>query len=220
MPGTLNKLKMYAYSDEAMSELVDTYTVQINPETYKHSHASSYDKVKSTETAGQSTEFTVLVPQTIAFEFYLDATGLIPGVSNLITEIKRFKSLVYEYNGQVHSPNYLKLVWAGPPFKCRLTSLDIDYTLFMPNGVPLRAKINVGFEQFRTPAEIAQYAKKNSPDMTHVRTVQAGDTLPLMCFRIYGDSNYYIQIARFNGLRDFRKLKVGSALQFPPVERA
>lgn len=220
MPGALTKFKMYAYADNTFSQLVDTYTLQINPDSYKHSHTSSYGKVESTETAGQTTAFTVMVPQTMTFEFYLDATGIIPGVPNLASEIKRFKSIVYAYNGQVHSPNYIKLVWAGPPFKCRLTSLEIDYTLFKPNGMPLRAKLNVAFEEFLSPVEIAQLAKKNSPDMTHVRTVQAGDTLPLMCFRIYGDSNYYIQIARFNGLSGFRHLKVGSQLQFPPVERA
>ena len=218
--GVLTKYKMFAYSDAAFSQLVDTYTLQLNPETYKHSHSASYDKVQSSETAGQTTKFVVMVPQTVTFEFYLDATGLIPGVPNLAAEIKRFKAIVYAYNGQVHSPNYVKLVWAGAPFKCRLTSLDIEYTLFKPNGMPLRAKLSVSFEEFLAPAEIEQLAKKNSPDMTHMRTVQAGDTLPLMCFRIYGDSNYYIQIARFNGLADFRQLKVGSEVQFPPVRGA
>ena len=220
MSGVLTKYKMYAYADAAFSQLVGSYTLQINPETYKHSHSSIYGKAKTTGTAGQSTEFEVMAPQTMTFEFYLDATGVIPGVQNLASEIKRFKSLVYAYNGNVHSPNYIKLVWAGPPFLCRLTSLDIEYTLFKPDGMPLRAKLFVAFEEFLSPAAIAAQAKRHSPDMTQVRTVQAGDTLPLMCFRIYGDSNYYIQVARFNGMANFRNLKAGSTLQFPPVARA
>jgi nucleoid-associated protein YgaU len=161
----------------------------------------------------------VMVPQTLRFSFYLDATGVIPGVPNLAAEIKRFKSLVYAYNGDVHSPNYIKLVWAGPPFKCRLTSLDIEYTLFKPNGMPLRAKLDVAFEEFLSVEEIKLLATKNSPDVTHVRTVQPGDTLPLMCFRVYGDSNYYIQVARYNHLASFRHLTPGSKVKFPPVSR-
>jgi phage tail protein X len=215
----LTKFKLYAYSDSAFSSLIDTYTLQINPESYKHSHTSSYGKVASTETAGQTTSFTVMVPQTLTFSFYLDATGVIPGVPNLAAEIKRFKNLVYAYNGDVHSPNYVKLVWSGPPFKCRLTSLAIEYTLFKPNGMPLRAKIDVSFEEFLSVNEIKLLATKNSPDMTHVRTVQPGDTLPLMCFRVYGDSSYYIQVARYNGLTNFRHLQDGSKVKFPPVSR-
>ena len=55
--------------------------------------------------------------------------------------IKAFKQLVYQYNGTIHSPNYLQVVWGGLAFKCRLTSLNIDYTLFDSNGAPLRAKL-------------------------------------------------------------------------------
>ena len=219
MLGALTKYKMYCYADADFSQLVDTYTLQINPDTYTHSHSTSYGKVETSETAGQTTELKVMAPQTITFSFYLDVTGPIPGVQNLAYEIKRFKSIVYAYNGDVHSPNYIKLVWAGPPFLCRLTSLNIEYLLFKPNGMPLRAKLDVSFEEFLSPAAIAAQAKKNSPDMTHVRTVKASDTLPLMCFRIYGDSNYYIQVARFNDLANFRNLAVGSTLQFPPVAR-
>jgi len=220
MDGTLVKLKILAYSDEEFSSLIDTYTLQINPESYKHGHSTTYKKSESSETAGQTLEFVVMVPQTLSFSFYVDATGVIDGVPNLASEINRFKKLVYAYNGDTHCPNYLKLVWANTLLQCRLTSLDIEYTLFKPNGMALRAKLDVAFEQFQSAAQIKLLAKKNSPDMTHMRTVQVGDNLPLMCHRIYGDSNYYIQVARFNGLVDFRRLEVGSQLQFPPLETA
>jgi len=48
--------------------------------------------------------------------------------------------------------------------------------------------------------------------------VRDGDTLPLLCERIYGDSRYYMAVARFNGLRQFRALTPGMALHFPPLE--
>jgi len=47
--------------------------------------------------------------------------------------------------------------------------------------------------------------------------VKDGDTLPLLCHRIYGDSGYYADVARFNGLSSFRRLKPGLALHFPPL---
>ena len=48
-------------------------------------------------------------------------------------------------------------------------------------------------------------------------TVQAGDTLPLLCHRIYGSSLFYRQVAAVNGLTDLRALAVGSRLLFPPL---
>jgi len=51
-----------------------------------------------------------------------------------------------------------------------------------------------------------------------VRIVAPGDSLPLMCYRIYGDSRYYIQIAKFNRLNDFRNLQPGTRISFPPLE--
>ena len=49
--------------------------------------------------------------------------------------------------------------------------------------------------------------------------VKKGDTLPLMCFKIYGDSKYYVQVAAVNRLSDFRNLQVGNEIFFPPFDK-
>ena len=41
---------------------------------------------------------------------------------------------------------------------------------------------------------------------------------PLLCHRIYGDSRYYVDVARFNGLQAFRALAPGLTLHFPPLD--
>jgi len=47
--------------------------------------------------------------------------------------------------------------------------------------------------------------------------VRDGDTLPLLCHRIYGDPGYYLDVARHNQLTDFRQLRPGAKLHFPPL---
>jgi nucleoid-associated protein YgaU len=59
----------------------------------------------------------------------------------------------------------------------------------------------------------------SSPDLTHIRMVKDGDTLPLMSFRIYGDSKYYLEVAKANNITNFRKLTVGRKIFFPPIEK-
>ncbi|MDB5157311.1 MAG: LysM peptidoglycan-binding protein, partial [Mucilaginibacter sp.] len=56
-----------------------------------------------------------------------------------------------------------------------------------------------------------------SPDLTKVRVVMEGDTLPLLCYKIYGDSKYYIEVAQANNLNDFRYLQTGEKIKFPPL---
>jgi nucleoid-associated protein YgaU len=62
-------------------------------------------------------------------------------------------------------------------------------------------------------------AQDESPDLTHIRLVKAGDTLPEMCFNIYGDPRYYLDVARQNRLDNFRKLEPGTRIFFPPIEK-
>ncbi len=95
--------------------------------------------------------------------------------------------------------------------------MNIDYKLFNPNGSPIRAVVKVKFIS-ATDAELtAAKENKKSPDLTHVRMVKEGDTLPLMTFRIYGDSKYYLEVAKANKIQNFRKLKVGQEIFFPPI---
>jgi len=48
--------------------------------------------------------------------------------------------------------------------------------------------------------------------------VKAGDTLPLLCHRVYKDSTYYLDIARINGITNFRNIRPGMRLKFPPLK--
>jgi nucleoid-associated protein YgaU len=53
--------------------------------------------------------------------------------------------------------------------------------------------------------------------LTHARTVEIGDRLPLMTHQIYDDQSYYLKVAKANGLTSFRKLTVGKDINFPPI---
>jgi hypothetical protein len=221
----LEPLKIIAYKDENFSQKVGEYSLQINPESYKHNHQTTWETPKDSDGQPQ-VKFGRLEPETVSFAFYLDATGVLPGsgssqskykITSVVDEICKFKSAAYTINGEIHSPNFLVLYWGDLQFKCRLASLNIDYSLFKPSGTPLRAKLDVTFKEYLSAEELKKRLQKSSPDLTHARTVLAGDTLPLMCHRIYGDSKYYLDVARANRLKDFRNLKPGTRIVFPPL---
>jgi len=221
--GTLEKLTILGFSDEKLTRQVGEYVVQINPEKYSQHFSIKVNSKETLNTAGETIKFVVQKPEDLALEFYVDATGVADAATSprrntdVQMEIDKLNKVVYDYNGSVHSPNYLRVLWGKLSFDCRLVSLDIEYLLFSPAGIPLRAKLNAKFSQYLSPEKMQLQAKKNSPDLTHSRLVVAGDTLPMLCFQIYQDSKYYVEIARFNGLNDFRNLEPGQQILFPPL---
>jgi Contractile injection system tube protein len=219
----LEKLQILAYTDENFTQSAGQYSVQINPETYSQQFSAEYTGTPTLSTAGITNKFVTQKPQDLELTFFLDATGAVPQtsggapVTSVSDEIDKFKGIVYSYNGNIHSPNYLRVLWGKLKFDCRFVSMGIEYMLFSPSGVPLRAKLSPKFKQYLSSQKLALESKNSSPDLTHYRTVAAGDTLPLMCHRIYQDSKYYIDVAKVNGLTSFRDLEPGRQILFPPL---
>lgn len=227
--GSLERLVITACQKADYTSEVGRFTVYINPEKYSHSYKIRYNDVQAQGSSGGSPDFDKIPSEEVRFELVFDGTGVvpsaIPGVipytdDGVADQIEAFKSLVFTYNGNIHSPNYLKLSWGKLLFKCRLSTLELDYTLFKPDGTPLRARALATFVGYNDELQLALQAGKTSPDLTHVRTVEAGDLLPLMCYEIYGRSELYLQVAAINGLTDFRNLVVGRKITFPPLSSA
>ena len=128
--------------------------------------------------------------------------------------------MLLEYKGDAHEPRHFKLVWGeNSIFKGRVTEASFTYKLFKPDGTPIRASAKVTFKSSIEELKRAAKEDKKSSDLTHIRKVKAGDTLPLMCYRIYGDPKYYFAVAAINGLDNFRSLIPGREIVFPPLEK-
>lgn len=222
----LEKMTIKAYSDSKFTDQVGSdFQVYINPEKYTHTYNIEYKNRQAQGSNGPSPIFNKYMSDDVKFELVFDGTGVVPSAlpgapSTVEQQISDFRKLTFTYNGNIHRPNFLALSWGTLLFKCVLKTLNLNYTLFMPDGKPLRARATAHFLGFNDEVELALKADKKSADLTHVRTAKAGDTLPLMCFDIYGSSVYYPQVARVNGLIDFRNLVPGTQLMFPPLGAA
>ncbi len=190
----------------------------INPESYKRDYAISYSKDKAQGKLAPELKFTGTDSEKIAFDLVLDGTGVVNKNRDVAGQIMLLKSIVYDYKGNTHEPSPAKLVWGALIFFGRLTSMNISYTLFTPEGIPLRAKISLSFSKYVSREEESKRAARSSPDLTHTFIIKDGDTLPLLCDRIYSDSSLYLRIAKENKLSDFRNLKPGTRVHFPPLQ--
>lgn len=221
--GELKKLGFFSYDDEKFENKSGSLSVLINPEEYTHTYAINYTTSNSVPgSSGEDLKYNYSEAETLAFKLVYDATGAL-GSSNpcedVTVELDKLKKLIYTYNGGIHSPNYIKISWGSMLFRCRLTSMAVNYTLFKSNGDPLRVKVDLGFKGFLDPDTRVLKEGKESSDLTHIKIVKAGDTLPMLCHSVYGDSSYYILIAQYNKLINFRYIEPGDRLIFPPLSK-
>ena len=49
--------------------------------------------------------------------------------------------------------------------------------------------------------------------------MKAGDTLPLLTRKVYGDARIFLRVAAYNQLDHFRELTPGTDLEFPPLKQ-
>ncbi len=225
MSGQLVKLKIEAFKDDLFNDEVDngTFNALFNPESYNLNYQVVNNKTAAHGSSGSKPKYNNKKPTGLNLEFLFDRTGAALGVEkkkdlNIQDDLDAFKRIVFDHNGDIHKPHYLKITWGTLLFKGCLESLDITYKLFSPQGAPLRAVAKANFSDVINSKLNAAKNKNSSPDLTHIRVVKEGDTLPLMTQKIYGDSKYYLHVAKVNKIVNFRKLVAGTKIIFPPIE--
>lgn len=218
--GTLEKLLIKAYESPNYSgQPISEFTAFINPNEITLSYEMEYDSSQGSGTTNSRMNFKKQKPGDMTLNFFIDGTGASGRTADVQQQVELFQA-VTGYNGNIHRPNYLKVAWGTLQIKrCILKSASIAYKLFKPDGVPLRAIISATFTDNSDDQTRVALSQDQSPDLTHVRMVKAGDNLPAMCGEIYNDPAYYLEVARANGLNDFRNLAPGTRIIFPPLEK-
>jgi hypothetical protein len=103
--------------------------------------------------------------------------------------------------------------WA---FKSVITDISERFTLFMPNGMPVRSTLDVTFQQVEDENELpGTNPTSGGVGGERVWTVKAGDTLSWIAYTMYGDSTLWRLIASANKLTHIRSLTPGLQLEIP-----
>lgn len=224
--GKLEKMLILAFESAedaengGLSSAAAKFEALINPESYTLEYKVKTSDAQGQGTSGAQTKFEYTLPEELTFEFLFDNTGIIDGVAKpdgVHDDVVAFRELLTEYQGAAHEPYHLKLVWGHLVFKGRAIEVGITYKLFNSDGRPIRAVVRVKFKGSIEESKRAAVEARQSPDMTHRRMVKPGDTLPFMCYQVYGDPRHYLHVAEANRLDGFRSLVVGAELTFPPL---
>jgi len=221
MSASLSLLQITGYTDEGFDTPFSgsPYKVMINPENIKWTRAVEYNSQQAPNTLTPSQKYKSTPADKLSFDIVIDTTGIVDSTRvDMATEISSLEDIIFTYNGDIHRPNFVKVQWGEDiVFDGVLESFDTSFTLFKPDGTPLRAKVSLAFSEYIDPSTAENEASKSSPDMTHLVDVVDGDTMPNLCHRIWDDSTLFVQAAKFNKLNKFRNLKGGQRVMFPPI---
>jgi len=217
--GSVMKMLITGYKDRAFSKKAGSYEAMINPDKISHERGIQYNNQQAPGSSEPSQKYKESPETNLSFDLLLDCTGVVDAKRlDLPKEMAKLQDLVYDFHGDIHRPYFVIIRWGiGETFKGVLKTFNTDYTLFDPDGIPLRAKVSMRFDSYLDPKAVAKEEEKSSPDLTHKIGVVAGDNLPILSQRVYDTPDYYVQLAEFNGLNKFRQLQAGSQLIFPPV---
>ena len=222
MPDSI-KFEITAYSDNSFqSQVGQPYVVKYNPTTIDHTFGIEYDQNQASGSSGTENKYLHTKPETFKIELLFDKTYVAMDDDTdyiIADEIALFKTAVFDYNGDTHRPNYVKLAWGDVIFKGQVSDIDINYSVFSTDGKALKATVNVTFTEVQNIQERIAEENNSSPDLTHIITIREGDTLPKLCNDIYSDPSYYMKVARVNNLNSFRDLKAGDRIILPPLDR-
>jgi phage tail protein X len=213
------KMKIFSFKKDDFKQFHSVAPILINPENYTLDYQAEYDDNQALGTTGTAGKFFRKTPSTLTVDILFDASGVADGLPRptVMPDVELLQRTLLHYDGDKHNLPYVAIVWGTLIFKGRCKTLNLSYKLFSSLGLPLRVVAKCTFTGHVSDILRLALADPSSPDLTHYRVIKDGDTLPQMCYDIYGDTKYYTEVARANNLANFRKIKTGTELFFPPI---
>jgi hypothetical protein len=176
--------------------------------------------------------------ETLTLDLFFDSTdnGMAGGDVVSVTEQTDLFYQMIKIDQLSHAPPVLRFTWGAKSnfpgshfngrwwsqrrangFSCIVESVRQRFTLFSPEGTALRATLSVTLKEYKTLDQQVKELALQSPDRTHSRVVQAGDTLNRISADQYDDPSQWRAIADHNGIVDPLGIQPGDILDIPPL---
>jgi hypothetical protein len=223
--------------------LGDPLIVNYNPTEYTLNKGAQIAEIAIPGLDSPILQFVHGQTETLSLDLFFDTTeaGMDDGAVSVTTVTDLFYQLV-KINGLTHAPPILFFSWGmqfpgqrpyesigiGPGtgsqqrhgFKCVVESVRQRYTLFSPQGIPLRATLTVSLKEYKTLAEQIAEINGQSSNHTNTHVVQTGETLAQISAAVYDDPTQWRAIANQNNLLNPLLLQPGQILEIPPLSNS
>lgn len=219
----MGKMMITAYTDDTFNSVYKpALELPINPAKVKLSKGIRYAEDKQLGSLNGSNSYVRYQPEVLSFECLLDVTNAMEdddGEEPVHNTVNALEERLYDYNTEGHRPSFVKVEYGDITFFGQLKTLETEYTLFNPKGLPLRAELKVTLTGYCSQKEEKKHFSKRSPDVSRLVTLKEGQTLAALCDEIYGDPLLVGEVARFNNLNGYRSIPAGTKLLMPMLKK-
>ncbi len=192
-----------------------------NPFEYTVTKRNSYKEERQNRSDVPSFEFEKAGPQTLKLSLVFDTYESDEDVSlqtNRLWKLMESKTRREGNRNRKVPPPEVAFEWGVFRFVAVITNMTQKFTLFKPDGTPVRAKVDVTFTQHK---DLEDYPSQNPTsgggDIERVWRVIAGDRLDTIAHEVYGDATRWRVIADYNHLTDPLALRAGQQLIIPAI---
>ena len=199
-------------------------TCMFNPKEYAIAKKNNWTPNKTTGTNVPKQQYSGGNPATLTMQLFFDTYAGAHGSRDVRKEFTDKIWRLAEVDDRLRDrttsrgrPPIVRFQW-GPAwsFQAVITSITQKFTLFSSNGTPVRATLDVTFQQIRDENEKApQNPTSGGTGGEQQWSVKAGDTLASIAYEVYGDANRWREIADANRLVRVRDLRPGINLEIP-----
>jgi Contractile injection system tube protein len=120
-------------------------------------------------------------------------------------------------NAATHAPPVLLFTWGGLTFTGVLSKVNQRFTMFLEDGTPVRARLQVTLQEWKTALQESKEVKRQTADYTRLYRVPQGQTLSQVAALFYGDPALWRPIAIANQIEDPRRLPLALQLSIPKL---
>lgn len=192
-----------------------------NPKEYSFSKRNQWTPGKSKGSNMPQLEFGGGQPATLQMQLFFDTYAKGKDVrkeyTDAIWQLMMVDQTLKDPKNKKGRPPKVRFQWGSAwSFDAVITSINQKFTLFLSDGTPVRATLDVTFQQIKDAALFPpQNPTSGGVGGERVWTVNEGDTLAWIAYKEYGDSNQWRLIADANRLTQVRRLVPGTVLEIP-----
>ncbi len=212
----MEKAKIILYGEKGSTTIVP---VLFNPEEYNVSRSVNYAKLDIPGTDSPIMQFISGGETSLSMTLFFDTQNdYIRKTSDDVREYMQPIMNALWIDGKLHAPPEAAFSWGGCFFKGIITDAKQSFTMFLPSGIPIRARLELTFKSSEDALNARKKSPFESPNRTKARRAAKGVQLWRLADAEYGDPKYWRVIADLNKLYNPRKLPEGRLLQLPPLK--
>jgi contractile injection system tube protein len=194
-------------------------TVMFNPSDYTLTRDINYAQAAVPGLSAPIIQFVNGNVPTLEMELFLDTyeTNISGGrtLNHGGDDVRKLVSQVtglMDINPETHAPPILLFTWASLTFTCVLAKASQKFVMFLPDGTPVRARIQVTFHGFSNGDIEPKEVKRQTADYSRMYVIADGDTLSTIAARVYRNAALWRPIGIVNGVADPLVLTPGMRL--------